>query len=90
MFIILHFFGLIGYYEISVYYLRKVPCNQRKKTELGKPYSVMKLTFKLLFEVKATTYSNMPLTASRTFCHYYSSKMLDSFALRLILKIVLA
>ena len=50
----------------------------------------MKLTFKPLVEVKATTYSNMPLTASRTFCHYYFGKMLDSFALRLILKIMAA
>ena len=83
MFIILHFFGLIGYYEIS-----DVVVNQRKNTELAKPYSMMKLTFKPLFEVKATTYRNMPLTTSRTFCHYYSSKMLDSFALRLILKIM--
>ena len=68
-----------------LYYLRKVPPNQRKKTELAKRYSMMRLTFKPLFEVKATTYSNMPLTASR---HYYSGKMLDSFALRLILKIM--
>ena len=73
-----------------LYYLRKVPPNQRKKTELAKPYSMMKLTFKSLIEVKATTYGNMPLTASRTFCHYYSGKILDSFALRLILKIMQA
>ena len=71
-----------------MYYLRKVSLNQRKNTELAKPYSMMKLTFKPLFEVKTTTYSNMPLTTSRTFCHYYSGKMLDSFALRLILKIM--